>query len=165
MLDPELIVTTVVTALRTLAPLNSLLGLDSPDPAARRRISGFYFEGGTENTFSQVLYKIPQPGVLVLWKGTVAGNFDGQSVFKHQIEVYIRSGNMALPLSSPPTGPAHLWWLICNSPCNSTTLNIRQLRLLPNLDPMDNPSIVHRQDEELLDFFCGQFTFPEVGDD
>jgi len=168
MLNPELIVSTFTTALSTISLLTEALGPDPPSPA-RPRLSGFWFEQGLDVTLAKAIVETPEPGILVTWTGFIGGNFDGTTIWKHKLDVYIKPGNAADP-SNPAgqTGPAYLAWLIVNQPVNipgySTTLNIRNTQILPGLLLCDTPSTTHHQDQDELDFFCMHFTLPEIGD-
>ncbi len=156
MLDPEVLSAAIVTTLRTIPDLVTAM---AGDP---NNISAHQFYPGTERSLASVVANMNAPSILVVWKGTLGGNFDGMHVWKHPFEIYIRTGNAAE--LETPAGPGHVWWLMMNKPVNNWTLNIRQIQIMNGVDIMDLPSISHRQDEELTDYFCASVTIPEIGD-
>lgn len=163
MLNPELIVSTVVSAIQTIPEVLAAMNGDAS------RIAGFNYLYGVENTLAEAVGKLIPPAILVVWTGTGPGRGDGMTLWKHSFNIYLRSGNMAsVAFPAVPTGPGYLWWAICNKPVNGLTSpprNIREVQLIPGaLEIMDIPSVLHRQDEELMDYFCGSFVFPEIGD-
>lgn len=163
MLNPETVTSTVVDAIRSIPQVVALLDGDAG------RIFGHYYHYGRELRLAEAVGKLVPPAILVVWKGTQGGNFDGMTIFKHRLEIYIRTANMAsVTFPTLPTGPGYLWWLICNKPVNGLTSpprNIREVQLIPGqLEIMDTPSISHLQDEDLMDYFCGSLVFPEIGD-
>lgn len=158
MLNPEAVTTAVVTPLRTIAALVAAMGADSS------RIAGHYFLFGDENRLVKAIYGMKPPSVLVVYEAQLGGNFDGQSIFKHRLGVYIRSGNMANQGS--PTGLWNLWALIMNGAVNSGTHNIRVIDLIAGqLAFQDNlPSASLLQDEDGNDYLKGLITLSEIGD-
>jgi hypothetical protein len=159
-LNPELVVNTVATALQSI---ESLVAALNNDPT---RVVPFVFEGGDDVPLAKKIYEIPTPGILVVWKASQGGPFNGTIWWKHQIDLYIKSGNVAN--SSTPTGPGNLWWLIINGTLGNAFEpgNIRSVQLIPGELDLVNPlpSIVHHQDQDGLDYFVANFIFPEYGD-
>lgn len=169
MLNPETVVAATVTAIGTIQPLLDALGPDSPPPTLPR-LSGFYYQFGSENPLAKTIGQMPEPGVLVVWKSTLPGAQDATQVWKHVLEIYIRSGNMVAALSanpgSSPTGPGYLWWLMMSQPVNGGPRNLRDVQIIPGrLLPMDIPSVSHRQDEIGLDYFVASVVLAEIFDD
>lgn len=158
MLNPETVTSTVVTALRTIAALVAAMNGDSS------RIAGHYFLFGSENRLTETLYAMKPPSALVVYEAQIGGNWDGQTIFKHRLAVYIRSGNMANQGS--PTGLWNLWSLIMNGAVNSGTHNIRVIDLIDGqLAFQDNlPSASLLQDEDGNDYLKGLITLSEIGD-
>lgn len=160
MLDPEVVTDAAVAAIQSIPEVVTAMNGDAA------RIVGFKYLYGVDFTLAEAVGKLKPPAILVAWAGTQGGNFDGMTIFKHRLDVYFRSANMAsVAFPAVPTGPGYLWSLICNKAVNGTSLNIRQVQLISGaLDLMETPSVSHRQDEELMDYFCGTFVFPEIGD-
>jgi len=157
MLDPEVLTAAIVDTLRTIPDLVDAMG---GDPA---NIFAHQYLYGEENSLAKAVAEMKAPSMLLAWKGTLGGNFNGMTVRKHPYELYIRTKNVAGSLT--PAGPGHVWWLAMNKPVNGGTLNIRQIQIMDGVDIMDIPSVSHRQDEELADFFCGSMVIPEFGDE
>lgn len=126
------------------------------------RITAFHYLPGAEGGLIQAVYQLPSPSMLVAWEGTLGGNFDGTTCFKHKFGIYIRAGNMAG--NGLPVGYAEIWGLVCNALPNGSPVNMRYMNLYPGLDIMDNPSIEHMLDEAQQDLFKIHFTIPEIGD-
>lgn len=158
MLDPEAMTDAFVAAAASVPDfVTALGGVD--------RIVGHRYFYGTEAHLALAVAEMTTPGILIAWRVTVPGNFNGMTVFKHHFEVYIRSANMAsVAFPAVPTGAGRLWWLLFNKPLDGTTVNIRYTEFLPGLI-METPGISARQDEELQDYFCASVVFAEMGDD
>ncbi len=147
MLDAGPIADAIVAALQSIPDLVIAMG---GDPGA---IAAFHYLYGADHRLQEHVYQIAPPGILVAWKGTLGGNFDGQTVWKHRFDVYIRTANAALDPST--AGPERLWAIICNGAMPDGR-NIRQIQLLLDVDIMEPPSVAHQQDEEQMDFFVGR---------
>jgi hypothetical protein len=156
MLNPEVLTAAIVATLKTIPELVAAMGGDPDNISAHQ----YYF--GEENSLAKTVYEMKSPSILVVWKGTRGGNFNGMTIWKHPFEIYIRTMNVAG--SQSPAGPGHVWWLMMNRPVNGGSLNIRQIQIMDGVDIMDMPSILPRQDEELTDYFCASVTIPEIGD-
>lgn len=164
MLDPDLVLSNLLTTFRSIPALVSEMADDSSN------IFGHYYLAGEENSLVRVLSQMTSPSICVAYLDLLGGNFDGSTIWKHRLEVYIRPKNSAMGGVGSPSGPRassppHLWWLMMNSPVLGGTLNIRQVSLMSgSLMPMETPTLVHRQDEQGLDFFVGSMVIPEYGD-
>lgn len=163
MLDPSLVTNAVVTALQSIPALVTAMG------GSAGQIYAHHFYYGAEDRLSKALFEITPPSILVAWVGTQGGNFDGMTIWKHRVNLYIRAANVAG--SGSPVGYEHLWCLICNGgPVHAwdgsggSSSNIRTVQIFNGLDIMDTPSIGHQVDEEQMDYFVGTFVFPEIGD-
>jgi hypothetical protein len=162
MLKSSLIADTVVTTLQSIPELvTSMVG----DPA---RIKAYHFLAGMNKTLLQAINQMLQPSILVVCLPPIGGNFNGQTLFKHHVDVYVRMPNVATFADPISLAFEDIWWLICNTPVNGSDvprLNIRYQNILPGqLDLMDTPSASMMTDEEGQDYLCGRFIFPEIGD-
>ena len=126
------------------------------------RISAFHYLFGQEHRLAEAIYKMPAPSMFVAWDGTLGGNFDGQTIWKHRFNVYFRMGNAAG--LAQPVGYEDLWSILCNQPPAGSQVNIRYMQIYPGLDIMDTPSMVHAVDEDLQDRFVCTLVIPEIGD-
>ncbi len=162
MLNPKLISDAVVAALQNIPALATAMTVMDSSGNPSVRISAFHYRLGAEHRLAEAIYKMPAPSILVAWEGTQGGNFSGYAIWKHRIAVYLRMGNMAG--STDPVGYEDLWWTVCNGVPSNASQNIRYINILPELDIMDTPSIVHLLDEEQIDIFRGEFVLPEIGD-
>ncbi len=161
MLNPRPIVDALVSTMRLIPDLAAAMTvIDSGNPICR--ISAFHYLLGQEHRLAEAIYKMPAPSMLVAWDGTLGGNFDGQTIWKHRFNVYFRMGNAAgLP---DPLGYEDLWWILCNRPPAGSQVNIRYMQIYPGLDIMDTPSVAHALDEDQIDRFVGSLVLPELGD-
>jgi hypothetical protein len=139
-----------------------LLSIPDLGAAMDGRISAFHYRLGQEHRLAERIYKMPAPSMLVAWDGTLGGNFDGQTIWKHRFNVYFRMGNVAGVEN--PVGYEDLWWIVCNKPPTGSQVNVRYMQLYPGLDIMDTPSVAHALDEDLQDRFVGTLVIPEIGD-
>ena len=161
MLNPADITDAVVAQLKNISELADAMSVANGH-STTVRITSFHYQLGAEYRLAEAIYKMPAPSILVAWEGTQGGNFDGQTMWKHTIAVYLRMGNAAG--ASAPVGYEKLWWMICNRPPQGSTVNLRYMNVLPGLDIMDTPSVLHILDEDLMDMFRGVLIFPEIGD-
>lgn len=161
MLNPRPLVDAVVTALQSITPLVAAMNGNA------QNIFAHHFVYGADQSLARAIYQMTAPSVLVAWEGAKGGNFNGTSLIKDSVAIYIRMGNQAGQLL--PVSYEDLWWLIVNAPVSvdggAGTLNIRYLHLVPGKwEIPDNPSIEHLVDEEGMDRFCAHFAFPQIGD-
>jgi hypothetical protein len=184
MLDPDLVSNAVVQALQSIPVFNSIMTTDAE--TTNSNIYSFYYQYGQEQSLARAIFQMKSPSCLVAYKDYLGGNFNQMTLWKHRLEICIRPPNAAVPVPSiDPTNTLltgmstpHLSWLMMNSPIvaptpfdnpgpipSSYTANIRQVRLLSGLLLMDTPTLTHRQDESLSDFFMWSVIIPEIGDE
>lgn len=156
MIDPSTLTDGVVTALQSIPDLVTAMNGD------QTRIYAHHYLYGQEYRFAEALYKVTPPSILVVWEGTFGGNFDGQTIWKHHVALYLRTANVAN--AETPTSYEHLFWLIVNGPVFGGPANIRQSHVIPEVDIMDTPSATHMVDEDGMDYFKVEMSFPEIGD-
>ena len=177
MLDPDVVLDAVVTAIQSVPSVAAYVGQRSDGSSA---IYGHNFLYGTENAIAKALYEMSSPSILVAYTKYLGGRFNQMTLWKHMLEVYVRPMNTAAPGAGggpPPCSTQHLLYLILNSPLGTVfpldaqtgapaagTQRIYEARLLSNLLPMDLPSFAPRQDDTLTDFFCAGLVIPEYGD-
>jgi len=159
MLDPDLVVAAIVTALQSIPALVTEMN-------GAGNIYAHYYQYGAENSLAQSIYTMTSPSILIAYQDLLGGNFDGMTIWKHRIDAYIRPGNRAVGTSPVAASSPHVWWLMMHSPVLGTTRNLREVTLLSNaLQIMDTPTLMHRSDEQGADFFVGSMCWPEAGDD
>src|SRR5690349_24135023 len=122
MLSAETVTATLVSALQTIPDLIAVLNGDS------ECIIGHEFLYGVEQPLVKAIYEMMPTTILVAYEAQMSGNFNGQTVFKHRLALYMRSANMANQDS--PTGLWNLWALILNGPVNGAPHNIREVFLI-----------------------------------
>lgn len=162
MLDPDVVLNSVVAALQSIPDLATELG--APAIPATASITGHYFYSGEENSLIRTLGQMKSPSILIAYLDYVGGNFDGMTVWKHRLNMYIRPRNKASNGTS--ASAQHLWWMAMNLPVAvpEAAPNIRYVNLVPNLDIMDTPLLKHQTDELGQDFFVSTMVIPEIGD-
>ncbi|HXC75719.1 MAG TPA: hypothetical protein VNU19_01575 [Candidatus Acidoferrum sp.] len=157
MLNPQPLVDAVVTALQSIELLVAAMN------GSQTNIYAHHYVFGEDQSLARAIQQMTAPSILVAWMGAKGGNFDGATLIKDSIAIYIRMANQAGEVA--PVAYEELWWLIVNSPVNGTTLNIRYLHLVPGKwEIPDNPSVEHDMDLEGMDRFCAHFAFPQIGD-
>lgn len=165
MLDPDVVLATIVSAFQSIPALVSEMGGSSS------AISGHYYQYGAENSLATAIGTMQSPSILIAYQDLLGGNFDGMTIWKHRLEAYIRPKNRAMGkvgvgAGTLPASPPHLWYLMMHSPVLGGTQNIRSTTLLSgSLQNMDTPTLMHKQDENGADFFVGSMVWPEAGDD
>ncbi len=162
MLNPAPITDAIVGVLQSIPELAAAMTVMDANGNANCRISAFHFRLGQEHRLAETIYKMPAPSMLVAWEGTLGGNFNGQTIWKHRFSVCFRMGNAAG--LTDPVGYEDLWWMVCNKSPQGSQTNIRYMALYPGLDIMETPSVAHALDEDLQDRFVGTFVIGELGD-
>ena len=163
MLDPDVVLNSVVASLQSIPQLLAELGSPPVDPADA--IRGHYFYAGEENSLARTLGQMNMPSMLVAYLDYLGGNFDGMTVWKHRLNMYLRPRNRAAQNGS--ASAQHLWWMGMNLPIAVPipAANIRYVELAnENLQLMDTPTLKYISDELGQDFFVSTMVFPEKGD-
>lgn len=163
MLDPDVVLNSVLASLQSIPELAAELGAPTIPPT--QSITGHFFYAGEENSLTRAMSQMRSPSILVAYLDYVGGNFDGMTVFKHRLNMYIRPRNRASNNGS--ASAQHLWWLAMNLPISTPEVapNIRYIELVNyNLQLMDQPTLLHTSDELGQDFFVSTLVFPEKGD-
>lgn len=135
--------------------------------AVSNNISAYHWIPGISRNLTQALNEMMPPSILVYHSGLMGGNFDGMTLWKHHIEIYIRGANQApaQALGQPITATEDIPYLMFNQPVNGGTLHIRDTSIMPGqLLLMDMPSFMHMSDLEGQDFFVAKCVIPEIGD-
>lgn len=156
MLNPAPITDALASALRGIPEFLQQMSNDS------ERISAFHYLPGTDYRLAERIEKMKNPETVVAWDATLPGNFDGATIWKHRFNVYVRAGNQVN--AADPKSFEYLWWAMVNRPVTGFGQNLRYLNLVSGLDIMETPGIRHMLDENLQDYFCATFVFPEIGD-
>jgi hypothetical protein len=81
-------------------------------------------------------------------------------VWKHQIALYIRTGE-----ANPPTTYPALFRLLTKGVPASVGIPVSNATVHPSCYPMDLPTIQRATDAEGLDYFEVSTTFTEIGDE
>lgn len=162
MLDPDLVLETVVAAFRSIAPLVAEM---ADDPS---NIYGHAYQYGADKSLALAINSQTSPSILVAYLDYLGGQFSGMTVWKHRLTAYIRPKNAAVGLTSSgarAASPQHIFWLMMNSPVLGGAQNFRYTELMPGLMLLDAmPSLTHQTDESGADFFNVLITIPELGD-
>lgn len=155
MVSPRVIADAIVTALQSIPVLVDAMGEDAT------RIAAHHYLYGAEQCLYSAVATMPAPSILIAWKGTIGGNYDGATIRKHHFYVNVRCGtaaDLAIPLSYED-----IWTLMINSPILGGTQTIENVQLVAGIDIMDTPSALHVIDEDKMDYLQTTFIFPELG--
>ena len=165
MLDPDIVLAALVSAFQSIPAVTTAI-------AGSSNIIAHQYAWGSEHSLARAVRQQTSPSIIVAYQDLLGGQWDAMTVWKHRFEVWLRPKNMASGGAYPnPPGctPMHLWWLLMHEPVTAITpgtLDIRTVRLLPDLAPVDAmPQLVRMQDDEGADLFCGRIVIPELGDD
>jgi len=146
MLNPDTIGARIVEAWQSIPEVTN----------AGVRVTYFNFQAGTDLPLAQRIYQMTPPEIVVAFDSLKMGNYSGQSLWRFAFGVYVRTTVQAY---------GQLWWWLLNKPVLSTSLNIRQLELLPDLDLIEVTQVNHSIDENKQDYFVGQLQMFQLGDD
>lgn len=93
MLNPAPLVDAFAMTLRAIPDLAAAMTVTGADGNPDCRITAYHYRLGQEHRLAQEIYQMPAPSILFVWDGTLSGNFDGQTVWKHRFSLYFRMGN------------------------------------------------------------------------
>jgi hypothetical protein len=153
MIDASVLVSNLVALLRDIPELVAALG--SAD-----RIQEYRDRFPDAVSLPYAIHQMPTSSILVAWQGTQPGTLDGVDVWRHQIGIYVRSGEVAAPTAYPA-----LFRLITKGVPTSVGIQLSNATVHPSCYPMDLPTIQRAADAEGLDYFEVTTTFTEMGDD
>jgi hypothetical protein len=163
MLDPDVVLSSVVASLQSIPQLATELGAPIIPPT--ESITGHFYFSGEENSLIRTLGMMKSPSITVTYLDYIGGNFDGMTVWKHRLNMYLRPRNKAS--NGNAASGLHLWWMAMNLPISVPEVapNIRYVELVNhNLQLMDTPSLIRHSDELGQDFFQSTIVFSEKGD-
>jgi hypothetical protein len=162
MLDPDVVLNSVLASLQSISELATELG--APAIPATESITGHFFYSGEENSIIRALSQMRSPSILVAYLDLIMGNYDGMTVWKHRLQLCVRSRNKASNGSS--ISAQRLWWIAMNYPISVPEVapNIRCVDLAGGLLWLFETNLKHQTDELGQDFFIGTMVFNEMGD-
>jgi hypothetical protein len=162
MLDPDAVLNSVLAALQSIPELATELG--APTIPATDSITGHFFYSGEENSLTRALAQMKSPSVMVVYLDYISGNFDGMTLWKHRLNLCVRSRNRAANGSA--LSAQHLWWMAMNLPISVPEVapNIRYVDLCGGNLWLFETNLRHQTDELGQDFFIGTMVFNEMGD-
>jgi|SRR5579871_6569956 len=156
MLRASDLINTVITTLQSITDFVTAMN-------GAQNIKAHTFQDGIARSIIDDIYQMTSPSTLVVYEGTMGGNFDAKTLWKHMVTIYMKAANVATEQN--PMGYEDLIWMVVNGPVNGTSLNIRQIDLIPGkLRTMETPSIIRLADQTGTDFFKIECVFPEIGD-
>jgi hypothetical protein len=162
MLDPDVVLSSVVASLQSIPQLATELG--APEIPATESITGHYFFSGEDNSYIRTLAQMKSPSILVAYLDFIMGNFDGMTVWKHRLNLCVRSRNKAS--NGGAASAQHLWWMAMNLPISVPEVapNIRYVDLAFGNLWLFETNLKYQTDELGQDFFIGTMVFNEMGD-
>jgi hypothetical protein len=162
MLDPDVVLSSVAASLQSIPQLATELG--APAIPVTESITGHYFFSGEDNSYIRTLAQMRSPSILVAYLDYIMGNYDGMTVWKHRLNLCIRSRNKASNGSA--SSAAHLWWMAMNLPISVPEIapNIRYVDLAGGNVWLFETNLKYQTDELGADFFIGTMVFNEIGD-
>ena len=162
MLDPDIALSSVVASLQSIPQLAAELG--APAIPATESITGHFFFSGEDNAFNREVSQMKSPSILVSYLDYIMGNYDGMTVWKHRMNMCIRSRNKASNGSA--VSAQRLWWMAMNLPISVPQVapNIRYVDLAGGFLWLFETNLKYQTDELGQDYFIGTMVFNEYGD-
>lgn len=162
MLDPDVVLNSVVASLQSIPQLAVELG--APQVPVTESITGHFFYSGEENSVARALGQMKSPSILVGYLDYIMGNYDASTVWKHRLNLCIRARNKASNGNS--ASAPHLFWMAMNLPITVPQIasNIRYVDLAGGFLWLYETNVRHQPDELGQDFFVSLMTFNEIGD-
>ena len=157
-LDPGQLVDGLVAELQTMTDEVTAMG-------GTGNISAYHFIPGVNVTLSQAIVQMPSPSLLVAHAGISGGNFDGETIFKHHIQIWVRLASQAGVGS--PTTYERIWYYIMNDTVNSGPGNIWNTDLIVETGSaamVDLPSydIMSEEHGQGMEFWCLKTVWNEL---
>lgn len=162
MLMSSVVLNSVLASLQSIPELATELG--APAIPATESITGHYFYSGEENAIARDLAQMKSPSILVAYMDFIMGNFDGMTVWKHRLQLCIRSRNKASNGSA--LSAQDLWVMAMNYPISVPEVapNIRCVDLANHNLWLFETNLKYVSDELGQDFFVSTLVFNEMGD-
>jgi hypothetical protein len=157
MYNPDKVVNAVVDALRSIPQLVTAMAGDES------RIFGFFYLYGQDTSLKKSIYELQPPRIQVANVGVMGGNYSGETMTKHRIEIIVKMQNVQTQQGNP-ISYGDIWTIFTNYPVFGSTTSIRGWNLLPNLDIPDVPSQDMIQDADSINMMRIMLVIPEVGD-
>lgn len=157
MIDPSILIDSLVTLLRDIPDLVTEVGGDP------ERIYAYHDQYPKKSSLALAIHQMPAPAVMAAWQGTSPGNFGGSDVWKHQVSIFLRAQETFD--GDAPTAYYRLFRLITKGIPASAGVPMLNATVHPSCYPMDVPSIQRATDAEGLDYFEVSMSFTEMGDD
>lgn len=159
MLNPDTVLSAIVSALRDIPPLVSALG---GNPA---NIIPHYFFSGTEARLAQAIEHQPAPSVLIHFSRLGMRHISGENLFAYYFRAYFRAKNAAQGTNPTAVSAPVLYYLALNSELTSSGQSLRYTRLLDgDLWIMDGADLQLMQDASFNDLWTSELIFLEQGD-
>lgn len=168
MLDPDLVLAALLSAVKSVPQLVDALGGPTATDGSPTIYSHQYL-AGIDNSLTRAIEDQPAGTIMIAYSDLLEGNFGGEGRWKHRLTIFIRPMNAAPGGAVPPSSPLHLGWLLLNTPVTgSEPRNLRQISLFGDTDgrlvPMDTPTIKAQTDSQQQDLFYISVSIPEQGD-
>jgi hypothetical protein len=162
MLAQSVVLNSVLGALQSIPQLAAELG--APDIPATESITAHYSYMGEENSFNRVLQQMRSPSIIVAYLDYTMGNFDAMTMWKHRLNICIRSRNKASNGSA--ISAQELWAMAMNLPVSMPYVapNIRYVDLANGLLWLRETNLKFQTDELGQDFHVGTMVWDELGD-
>jgi hypothetical protein len=160
-LRADVAVNSVVAALQSIPELVTELG-------GSQFITGHFYFSGQENALMRVLAQMSEPSMLLACHMQTFGSYDGQTAWKHAMQLIIRARNKATDPVTNRTSASHydLYALAMNYPISVPYVapNIRYVDLAGGNMWLAETSSPHFSDELGQDYLICPLIFNEMGD-
>ncbi len=158
MINPSDIVNALVAALQGIPQLVDQLG------GKATNIYAYRDSPPQQSSLSRAIYEMISPSVMVVWIGTSPSRKEGIGLFSHEVSLYVRADD-ATTAPGTPTFANVITAMINGTPTGRPVRFIMD-ELMPNLQPMEVPTIRRIHDEEgTLDLFEVATEFTELWED
>ena len=159
MVDPFLLVTTLTDLIRDIPEMSDLM---DKDPVGN--IQPYVDQFAAYASQAVKVRDMTPPAVLVSYMGTYPGGngADEMAWWTHRVSIAIKTGTQT---PEQPSAYTQVYRAIVKGVPASRGIQMGQLQVLDNLNPMDLPSLERRNDPEGIDYFEMILTFTEIGDD
>jgi hypothetical protein len=157
MLTSTTVLNAVLASLQSIPQLTAELG-------GSQFITAHYSYSGEENSLMRALGQMREPSMLIAYNDIMMGNFDGQTMWKHRVALYVRARNAKVnggALSAPD-----LLAMAVNYPITvpETAPNIRYVDLCNHNLWLFSLTEPRANDELGQDFWSLLLLFDEMGD-
>ena len=156
MIDSAELERTLVALIQQIPEIGPLMG---DDPVGN--VEAYIDQFAKYASLQLFIRDMQPPHIVVGYMGTQPGGSSQMTAWTHSVGISIKTGQQT---AEQPSAYTQVFQAIWKGIPSSGTDPLSQIPVLPNLLPMNVPSLERRNDPEGLDYFEAVLSFEEIGD-